>query len=544
MLAEGVHRWDTGILRATLGASVATPPDTARRDEAPRIVGEKYRLIRALGSGGMGTVYEAEHTWTTRRVALKVIHPEYSRDEVAARRFLQEAKNPTLIAHPNIVEVLDMGRDATDGNLYIVHELMNGSDLHARLAQGGALPLEEVLDVMVPIMGALVAAGRRGIIHRDIKPENIFLSRSPAGNIVPKLIDFGISKDVATAAAPGPSLTRTGSPIGTPQYMSPEQVRGDIVLDERTDVWSVGVVIWELLTGRSLFEAPTFTLLAMKIMTEDAPRLDRFATHVPAPLVEVVHDALQRDRTKRHSTMRAFLAALLDSTRSTGPSLHSEALVARHADSLRTFSGEVDEPPPVRAIAHDTLQDGIAGTARHSSGVSFRDRSGEQPPGAAAAEGAAAAPVSDAARTPVPVPVAVRGTLGFARSQRRTIAAIVGVGVVALAGALGVVIARSTRRSAGVERGTVPVTVPVAAQTMLPVAPTVVPVVPAAVANPPTVGSAGAVAIEPTTSRSGISARTGNRRSAATAPNTRRGAPNDGLRPATSWPGGARRRPR
>ena len=273
-----------------------------------QIIGAKYRLHRLIGTGGMGAVYEAENTWIKRRVAIKVLRPDLTRNQEALQRFTQEAQAATQIEHPNIVYVLDMGQEPSDGSLYIVQEFLTGIDLRRRLEHDRVLSLQEAIATIVPIMNALVAAHERGIVHRDLKPENIFLARNLAGEIVPKVIDFGVSKIMDTSG----SLTRTqaGASLGTPYYMSPEQGRGDLDLDARSDVWAIGVLLFEVLSGRPPFDAANHHLLVLKILTERAPRLDAIAPHVPAEFASLVAAALEPDRERRIPTMRAFRESL------------------------------------------------------------------------------------------------------------------------------------------------------------------------------------------------------------------------------------------
>src|SRR5438067_12815389 len=149
----------------------------AQDDRTGALVGGKYRLVRLIGRGGMGAVYEAENTWTRRRVATKLLRPEYARDKEVLRRFMQEAQAAARIAHPNITDVLDLGLEESDGSLYMVQELLQGEDLRARLRAAGKLTPRQLLEIMVPVVGALAAAHERGVVHRDIKPENIFVAR-------------------------------------------------------------------------------------------------------------------------------------------------------------------------------------------------------------------------------------------------------------------------------------------------------------------------------------------------------------------------------
>ncbi len=288
-------------------------PDAApERTLVGALLGGKYRVRKVLGEGGVGVVYEAENSWTGRRVALKVLRPEFAAKREVVRRFKREAQAATQIDHPNIVDVLDMGEDRAHGTLYIVQELLTGTDLRCWLDHRGVLPPSEAVEILTPVMGALVAAHRRGIIHRDIKPENIFLVRGSGGRVLPKLIDFGISK-IIDATSPGPKTTSIGTAVGTPNYMSPEQARGDTALDGRSDVWSVGAVLYEMLCGRAPFEAPTHTLLLLRIVTERPTPLDSVNPSVPAHLVAIVHRALEPDPSERYPSMRALLADLVES---------------------------------------------------------------------------------------------------------------------------------------------------------------------------------------------------------------------------------------
>ncbi|MBK8696836.1 MAG: protein kinase [Deltaproteobacteria bacterium] len=275
------------------------------------IIGGKYRLDRLLGEGGMGAVYAAENLNTGRRVAVKVLHSQWMQRPEVAQRFVREARATTAIAHPNIVEVLDL--DAAHGITYIVQEFLEGETLEAHLAAqpGRRLGATEALAIVVPVMGALVAAHARGIVHRDLKPANLFLVRSRSGDVVPKVIDFGIAKD--TAASEGAThRTQEGSAIGTPSYMSPEQVSGQTDVDAQTDVWSLGVVLYEMLTGRLPFESPNVNVLMAKILMESPTPIDRHCPDCPADLREIIATALRRERTERFGSMRAMMSAVLE----------------------------------------------------------------------------------------------------------------------------------------------------------------------------------------------------------------------------------------
>ncbi len=274
-----------------------------------RVVADKYRITRVLGIGGHGAVFEAQNTWTERRVALKLLvgpsalHPEI------AERFLREARASTRVAHPNIVEVLDMGRDAADGTLYIVQELLHGEDLRELLRRERTLDPHQLIEVLAPVMDALATAHGLGVVHRDLKPANIFLSRGADGRIVSRLIDFGVSR-MGEGAGETNELTHTGALLGTPDYMSPEQARGERS-GPSADVWAIGVVLYESLAGQRPYRAANYNALLIKILADDVPPLTSFAPGVDPALAEIIHGALARDLAARWRSMAALREALL-----------------------------------------------------------------------------------------------------------------------------------------------------------------------------------------------------------------------------------------
>ena len=273
-----------------------------------RIIGDKYKVIRQLGEGAMGEVYEAENTWTRRRVAIKVLRRDIAKNPGLIDRFLQEGRSTTMISHPNIIDVLDMGKDLRDGSLYMVQEFLTGIRLDQLLSKQKSLPLRDTLDIAIPIMGGLVEAHKRSVVHRDIKPENIILARSGQGKVIPKLIDFGISK----LRNENRRHTSPGMLMGTPQYMAPEQVRASDQIDERVDIWAVGTLLYEMLSGRCPFEAKGLTDLFSKICGGRATPLSDVAPDVPRGLEAIIHEALQREADHRHASMQAMLTAILE----------------------------------------------------------------------------------------------------------------------------------------------------------------------------------------------------------------------------------------
>jgi len=285
------------------------PQSTIAQHRVGTLLGGKYELQRLVGAGGMGAVYESRNAWTGRRVAIKVLHPEFAQKQEVLARFFREAQAATRIAHPNIVEVLDLGQDPVDGAFYIVQEFLDGRDLRAVMDEAGAMSPRRAVEIIGPVMAALSAAHAHGVVHRDIKPENIFVSLGPDGSVTPKLIDFGVSK-VVDQSPDLLSRTMPGTTLGTPYYMSPEQCRGDALLDGRSDVWGVGAVLYEMLSGELAFDAPNYNSLIVKIVTSAPEPLGHRAPGVPAPLAALVHRALTAKLDARLPSMEAFLDAL------------------------------------------------------------------------------------------------------------------------------------------------------------------------------------------------------------------------------------------
>ena len=277
-------------------------------------LGGRYRLLRVLGEGGMGQVFEARNENTGRGVANKTLHARAVGDAALEQRFLREAKAGAAVVHPNVVDVLDLDVDAATGLPFIVQEMLDGESLDARLdgAPGYRLPLREALQIVVPLMGAMVEAHRRGVVHRDLKPANVILARVAGGGVVPKIIDFGVAR-VMDARPDAALRTQDGASVGTPSYMSPEQAVGVGEVDARADVWSLGVVLYELLAGCLPYEAPSPNAMIAKILYEEPAPLRVRLPDVPADLAAIVDGALVRDRDGRWPSMEAFRDAVVAS---------------------------------------------------------------------------------------------------------------------------------------------------------------------------------------------------------------------------------------
>ena len=263
-----------------------------------------YVLGAPLGAGAFGQVYRAHHTRMGREVAIKILHPRYSANPVAVGRFLAEARTVAGISHPNIVEVYDFGALA-DGRQFCVMELLEGTTLRDLMRGRGRIPLDEALPLLHAIAAAIDAAHAAGVAHRDLKPENVFVSAR--GKI--KLIDFGLAKLSGDAAAP---VTETGTFLGTPLYMSPEQCRGRAELG--TDLYSFGAMTFHLLTGEPPFKGSAIEL-ALQHLDAVPPVASRVLPAIPARVDRVLAALLDKDPARRPSPLSAVVATLADAPR-------------------------------------------------------------------------------------------------------------------------------------------------------------------------------------------------------------------------------------
>lgn len=282
------------------------------------LVGGKYRVRDVIGSGGVGTVYRATHVWTEREVAVKVLNPNLPHFDQLRDAFLQEARATVQLEHPNVVDVLDMGEDRA-GTTYLVMELLDGPNLRDVLFEQGRLCEEDTASILLPLVDALETAHERGIVHNDFKPENIILSVDALGVMTPKLLDFGVAQ-LVRRSQPQRSATARQVIVGTPHYMSPEQARDQRnLIGPQTDVWGVGVVWYECLTGRCPFDGET----PLDVLTAVCEAPIDFAG-IPAPLASVLQNALQRSVTKRTPSL-AMLRQDLERTTAAARSTHAGA---------------------------------------------------------------------------------------------------------------------------------------------------------------------------------------------------------------------------
>jgi serine/threonine-protein kinase len=298
----------------------------------PRTIDGKYEIVRELSKGGMGAVYEARHLLTRRKVALKLILAESLADKrplVAQRRFEREARAAGSIESRHVVSVLDTGIDAATSDHYIVMELLSGEDLRQLIHRVGKVPAEIVLAIAWQVCLGLRRAHEQGIVHRDIKSANIFLAHKDDGHVEVKILDFGIAKLRADplATSDGNDLTRSGSVLGSPLYMSPEQATGSRKLDGRSDIWSLGIVMYEALTGATPHGNQALGAVILSICSVPARPIRERAPEVSEEVAALVHKALALEPSQRFvsaAEMQTEIARLLPH----GPAIHESVLGA------------------------------------------------------------------------------------------------------------------------------------------------------------------------------------------------------------------------
>jgi serine/threonine protein kinase len=295
------------------------------------VLSERYRILSKLGEGGMGVVYLAEHVVIEKKVALKVLFPDLTRRADLVQRFIQEAKSASRIGHENVIDITDFGQ-SPEGYVFIAMEYLSGHDLGEVLKASGPMPWSRAQPLVLQMVKALRAAHERGIVHRDMKPENIFITPRDDGREFVKVLDFGIAK-VMGLDEDAPRLTRTGMIFGTPEYMSPEQAQGQQV-DHRVDIYAVGCIMYQILTGKVPFEAETFMGILSKHMME-APVPPRALNATIDPGVEaIILKAMEKDPAKRFQSMRELVGALVPP--STGPDLSGAISTSPAMTSPRT----------------------------------------------------------------------------------------------------------------------------------------------------------------------------------------------------------------
>ncbi len=342
-----------------------------------------YRIVEKLGAGGMGEVYLAEDTKLGRRVALKILGEEYTTNRDRLNRFEQEACAASALNHPNILTIHEVGSDGD--RHFIATEYIDGATLRRKIS-GSPLEIPQILDIAVQVASALEEAHAAGIIHRDVKPDNIMIRR----NGYVKVLDFGLAKLTETSidrsSSDGEASTRVlvhtdaGVVMGTSHYMSPEQARGKPV-DARSDIWSLGVVLYEMVAGRTPFEGETSTDVLVSITQKEAPPLARFAPNVPPELDWIITKALRKDRDERHQTIKELLTDLrrlkqkiefeAELERSVSPDTLGRSAISPAA-GIPTVSGRVAATGEATASHHQSSAEYIVSEIkRHKTGAAI-----------------------------------------------------------------------------------------------------------------------------------------------------------------------------
>jgi serine/threonine-protein kinase len=274
-----------------------------------KVIAGRYSLVRMLGDGGMGAVYKAEDNVLRRFVAIKLLHPAAAANPAAVERFLREAQAAASIGHPNIIDILDFGE--ADQKPYLVMEYLRGRSLADAVHTDGPLPIKQACSITTHALAGLQAAHDRGILHRDLKPANLMLVVRFGDRSFVKLLDFGFAALLGGNVPSDKTLTPARTLVGTPAYAAPERLRGDDRRDPRTDLYSLGVVLFEMLAGVRPFDASTFSELARKVQNDTPPSLRLYRPDAPEGLERVIAKALAKKPDERWSDAESFAAALV-----------------------------------------------------------------------------------------------------------------------------------------------------------------------------------------------------------------------------------------
>jgi serine/threonine-protein kinase len=293
-------------------------------------IGDRYRVLRKIGEGGMGVLYACLDSVLSREVAVKLMQRSLAAEPLLAERLMREARLAAQLRR-HVAQVFDCGMLDT-GEPFIVMELLSGRDLYAVLRESGPLSPHEVASVVLQVCDGLGDAHEKGIIHRDLKPENLFCASDPDGTTVIKIVDFGVSKQLR--GRHHRAQTNPTESVGSPQYMSPEQISSPAEVDARTDIWSLGVVMFELLTGAVPFNGPGPAQVCAAVLTDSVPPMSDYRSDVPPALEFIVLRCLEKNRDQRFSDVRELSAALraFEVSADLRPSRFGSALPASFVD--------------------------------------------------------------------------------------------------------------------------------------------------------------------------------------------------------------------
>ncbi|WP_437736985.1 serine/threonine-protein kinase [Sorangium sp. So ce1335] len=493
-----------------------------------QVLSGKYRVERILGQGGMGVVVAALHEQLQQRVAIKLLHPGANAEMV--ERFVREARAAVRLKSEHVARVLDVGTLET-GAPFMVMEYLEGSDLQQTLRERGPLELEEAVGYVLEACEAIAEAHAAGIIHRDLKPANLFLTRGADGSGMVKVLDFGISKALADPSAAGAEpelgLTKTAMVLGSPLYMAPEQMRSARTVDTRADIWSLGAILYQLLTARVPFDASSLSELILMINTEAPPSPSLFRRDLPPGLEAAILRCLERDVAKRFRSVAELAGAIVDF----GPPLALASL-----ERIERTLGLVP------AVAWRDRASAARERMSVPPGPTAQARGSVMPPADAAA-GTAAAATAGAAVGPSAATApgwAAAGSASAGRKRTGLVLALAGVGVAAvLGGVLRLVLFRSDPAdpSALAETTTAGPSAPATAAAPPPVAPIVTAATaaaPADTATAPATASAPAAAPVASPAIASASPAATTATPAPTAPRRTAPAGSASARPATA----------
>jgi serine/threonine-protein kinase len=372
----GVEYPDATTLCPADGVALEKDPDSL----VGTTLAGKYRIDARLNEGGMGTVYRGCHVLMDKTVAIKVLRPSLAADEKIVARFSREARAASRISHPNALSVTDFGEDES-GHVFLVMEFLSGRTLKQVLRDDGPLPLARVVDITRQIGDALNAAHAQGVVHRDLKSDNIMLLDTMTGDYA-KVLDFGIAKINEPDGTVDTSLTAPNLVIGTPQYMSPEQCSQDAEIDARSDIYSLGVILFEMLVGHVPFSGDSPTIVMMKHLQEPVPSVLEERSDVPASVARVVARAMAKVRDNRYQTVAELIE---DLTIAAGMTIHRIGPVTPvNTSETLVRTEEPDEVTVVRAREEAPLPVVPVSPRRAPVTVSV---SGSMPPPAPAATG-------------------------------------------------------------------------------------------------------------------------------------------------------------
>src|SRR4051794_8782366 len=334
----GVEYPDTTTLCPADGVALEKDPDSL----VGTTLAGKYRIDARLNEGGMGTVYRGCHVLMDKTVAIKVLRPSLAADEKIVARFSREARAASRISHPNALSVTDFGEDET-GHVFLVMEYLSGKTLKHVIREEGPLPLARVVDIARQVGDALHAAHEQGVVHRDLKSDNIMLLDTMTSDYA-KVLDFGIAKINEPDGTVDASLTAPNLVIGTPQYMSPEQCSQDAEIDSRSDIYSLGVILFEMLVGHVPFSGDSPTMVMMKHLQEPVPSVLEERSDLPASVARVVARAMAKVRDNRYQTVAELVE---DLTIAAGMTIHRLGAVTNTSETL-IRTEEPDEVTVVR----------------------------------------------------------------------------------------------------------------------------------------------------------------------------------------------------